>query len=342
MMFNFIIFLFNWNVKLIHKLYGLLEALSGYERKRSMKCNICPRKCNADRESGKGFCGMGSRPVVARSFLHMWEEPCISGVRGSGTVFFSGCNLKCIFCQNHEISHGGIGREIGMAELAGIFLSLRNKGAHNINLVTPTHFVTVIKEALLLAKRGVPSCETGPEARAEMCRRLDIPVVYNTNGYDSIEALHMLEGEIDIYLPDLKYISPDMAMEYSGAADYFEIASAAVLEMYRQVGSPDFDENGMLRKGMIVRHLVLPGHTAETIRILEWIADCLPGVHVSLMSQYIPCYKACGHPTLGRRLTKYEYEKVLNKFSRLGLNGYVQERDSASSQYIPDFSRVEF
>ncbi len=290
-----------------------------------MLCNICPRKCNVDRKSGKGFCGMGENPVVAKAFSHMWEEPCISGSRGSGTVFFSGCNLKCIFCQNHDISHGGCGKEITVEELAGLFLSLRDKGAHNINLVTPSHFTPAICEALNIAKP------------------LGIPVIYNTSAYDSIEGLKLVEGLVDIYLPDLKYINSEISMSYSGANDYFEKASNAILEMYRQVGAPTFDENGILQRGLIIRHLVLPGHANETLRILQWIAENLPkDVYVSLMSQYIPCHLACGHSVLGRRLTKYEHEKVQKKFEKLGLNGFVQERESASEQYIPDFKQTQF
>jgi uncharacterized Fe-S radical SAM superfamily protein PflX len=361
-----------------------------------MKCNICPRECDIDREKSKGFCGMGEKPVVARASLHMWEEPCISGTRGSGTVFFSGCNLKCIFCQNHEISHGGIGKEMSIMELAGIFLSLQDKGAHNINLVTPSHFVPAIKEALDLAraaweteghegrrerpeyegwrdKSSVPlafvpvqrTCPSVPPFPATFVppvsvqrggqsncpaapvpnfvtqpRPLDIPVVYNTNGYDSLNSLKMLDGSIDIYLPDLKYISPEVSKEYSGAKDYFDKASKAILEMHRQVGMSEFDESGLMTRGMIIRHLVLPGHTAETLRVLEWISENLPkDINVSLMSQYTPCYKACGHPVLGRGLTRYEYEKVTYKFAKLGLNGFVQDRESASEQYIPDFNQ---
>lgn len=292
-----------------------------------MLCSICPRECNVDRKNGKGFCGMGEKPVVAKAFLHMWEEPCISGTRGSGAVFFSGCNLKCIFCQNHEISHGGHGREITPEELAGIFLSLRDEGAHNINLVTPSHFVPAIREALGMAKKDL----------------LCLPIVYNTNGYDSMEELQILDGLINIYLPDLKYISADISMEYSGAKDYFEIASRAIPEMYRQVGAPVFDENGIMKRGIIIRHLVLPGHTNDTLRILEWIKANLPGdIYVSLMSQYIPCHLACGHSVIGRSLTRHEHEKVLNKFEKLGLNGFVQERDAASTQYIPDFNEEQF
>ncbi len=289
---------------------------------------------------------MGEAPVVAKAFLHMWEEPCISGSRGSGTVFFSGCTLRCIFCQNHEISHSGYGKEITAAELANIFLSLQGKGAHNINLVTPSHFIPAIRKALIMAGKslGVRPDETETQKltqRHGKPDRLDIPIVYNTNGYDSMEGLMQMEGLIDVYLPDLKYVSPDISREYSGAADYFEKASKAITEMYRQVGPPLVDEDGIIQRGLIIRHLVLPGHVNETFKVLDWIAGNIPEAHVSLMSQYIPCHMACDHPTLGRCLTRYEYDKVMNRFIRLGLNGYVQERESASEQFIPDFSPSE-
>ena len=287
-----------------------------------MLCNICPRKCNVDRANEKGFCGMAEAPVIAQAFLHMWEEPCISGKRGSGAVFFSGCNLKCIYCQNHEISHMGKGREVTVRELADIFMSLRDSGAHNINLVTPTHFTLAIKEALSLTKGS-----------------LDIPVVYNTNGYDCLEQLRLLEDMVDIYLPDMKYICPELSKEYSGAYDYFTCASVAILEMYRQKGAPQFDTEGVMKKGVIIRHLVLPGHTTETLRILDWIAANLPeDVYVSLMSQYVPCNLALGHSKIGRRITRHEYDKVVSRFVKLGLNGFVQERESASEEFIPDFN----
>ena len=301
-----------------------------------MHCNICPRECNIDRAKTKGFCGMKEVPVVSRAFLHMWEEPCISGKRGSGTVFFSGCNLKCIYCQNYEISHNGRGKEVTVDELAGIFLSLRDKGAHNINLVTPTHFVPSIIRALSTAKGFEPGGIHLPSVQP-----LDIPVVYNTNAYDSIEQLRLLENMADIYLPDLKYISPELSQEYSKAPDYFENASAAILEMCRQKGAPEFDAEGMMTKGVIIRHLVLPGHISETMKVLDWItANLSKDVYVSLMSQYVPCHLACGHNKLGRRITRHEYEKVLNKFAKLDLNGFVQERESASEEFIPDFNEV--
>lgn len=293
---------------------------------------------------------MSETPVVARAFLHMWEEPCISGNRGSGTVFFSGCNLKCIYCQNHEISHKGRGRELTAIELAEVFLTLRDRGAHNINLVTPTHFVPAIREALGIAKGTaavgaiLPASKTNDKAVcAESFERrpLDIPVVYNTNAYDSVSQLHSLENMVDIYLPDLKYISSDLSKQYSGAPDYFEKASAAILEMFRQKGASEFDSEGMMQKGVIIRHLVLPGHTAETIKVLEWIsANLSKDAYVSLMSQYTPCHLAREHDRLGRRITRHEYDRVVSRFMKLGLNGFIQERESASEEFIPDFDET--
>jgi putative pyruvate formate lyase activating enzyme len=288
-----------------------------------MMCDLCPRKCNVDRSVKAGFCGTGIKPVVAKAFLHRWEEPCISGTNGSGTVFFSGCNLKCIYCQNYTISQEHFGKEISTDALRNIFFSLQQKGAHNINLVNPTHAVTAIKESL-----------TGTET-------LGIPVIYNTNGYDSMACLKLMEGLVDVYLPDIKYIQPDTAASLSNARDYFNTSSVAVLEMYRQVGAPVFHENGLIQKGLIIRHLILPGHTAESISILDWIKTNLPeDVHISLMSQYTPLYKAKLHPQLNRRITRREYDRVVNHLFKIGLeNGYVQERDSAEEgEYIPDFN----
>lgn len=289
-----------------------------------MKCTICPRNCGVDREAHVGFCGVSESLKVAKAFLHMWEEPCISGTHGSGTVFFSGCNLKCIFCQNYSISQEDFGKEITIEQLARIFLSLQEKGAHNINLVNPTHYIRPIKDALLSAKS----------------RGLNIPVVYNSNGYETLEGLKYMEGLVDVYLPDLKYRESETAKKFSMAPDYFETASAAVKEMYRQVGAPVLDESGIIKKGLILRHLILPGYAAESIKILEWIKENLPGgVYVSLMSQYTPCYKASCHPEIGRRITRREYEKVINRFIKLELeNGYIQERESAVKEYIPDFN----
>ena len=287
-----------------------------------MLCDICPRKCSADREKSGGFCRMGENPVVAKAFLHMWEEPCISGTRGSGTVFFSGCNLKCIYCQNYRISHENFGKELTVEQLASVFLSLQQKGAHNINLVTPVHFVSRIREAVQAAKG------------------LKLPIIYNSNGYESLEGLGAMERIADVYLPDLKYFSPDISRKYSGAADYFENASRAILEMYRQVGPPEFDSDGIIRRGLIIRHLILPGLSGESMKILKWIRENLPdNVYISLMSQYTPYYRACEFPEINRHITRREYEKVLNCFYKLRFeHGYIQERDSACEEYIPEFN----
>lgn len=287
-----------------------------------MLCAICPRKCCADREKPGGFCGTGENPVVARAFLHMWEEPCISGTRGSGTVFFSGCNLKCVYCQNYRISHENFGRELTVEQLAAVFLSLQKKGAHNINLVTPSHYTERIREAVRTAEG------------------LKLPVIYNSSGYDSREGLAAMEGTADVYLPDLKYFNSDISERYSGAPDYFENASRAVLEMYRQVGAPQFDGDGLITRGLIIRHLILPGLSSESVGILKWIRENLPGdIYISLMSQYTPYYRASEYPEINRRIIRREYEKVLDCFYRLGFeHGYVQERDSACEEYIPEFN----
>ena len=285
-------------------------------------CCSCPRGCNIDRNEATGFCGMGRLPEVAKAFLHMWEEPCISGSKGSGTVFFSGCSLKCVYCQNYSISQENFGIQVTLEKLGKIFMSLQEKGAHNINLVNPTHFALQIRDCLK------NTCD------------LRIPIVYNSNGYESIKTLELMEGIVGVYLPDLKYFSPETAQKYSGAANYFEVAAAAICEMYRQVGAPVLDENGIIKKGLIIRHLILPGRASESIKILDWIQANVPDdVYISLMSQYTPYYKADCHPEINRRITRREYERVLNHFYKLGLeNGYVQERDSAQEEYIPDFN----
>ncbi|NPV53010.1 MAG: radical SAM protein [Firmicutes bacterium] len=288
------------------------------------KCRLCPRRCRADRASGEmGFCGAGILPRVARAALHHWEEPCVSGTRGSGTVFFSRCNMRCVFCQNHRISHGGFGKEIAAGELAGIFLRLQARGAHNINLVSPTPFIPQITEALLAARAG----------------GLTIPVVYNTNAYELPDALRLLDGLVDIYLPDLKYASDELAVRYSAAPRYFEFATQAILEMLRQVGPPQFDEHGLVTRGLIVRHLVLPGQVGDSRRVLDWIRANLPlEVYVSVMSQYTPMFRAKSHPELNRRLTREEYDDVLDHFVSIGLeNGYMQEESSAREDFVPDF-----
>lgn len=285
-------------------------------------CTICPRKCGALREStaGNGFCGMGADAAVARAALHFWEEPCISGTRGSGTVFFTGCSLKCVFCQNYQIStEREVGKTVTVQELGDIFERLVAQGAHNINLVNPTHFALPIAEALRL-------------------RRPSVPVVYNSGGYENPDTLKMLDGLIDIYLPDLKYSDDELAKRLSGASDYVETAKTAVLDMARQTGPAQYDENGIMTRGTIVRHLILPGHTKNSIAVLDWLSEHLPeGVPVSLMAQYIPCGRAAEFPEINRPITKREYEKVQQHLFDLGLDGFIQERTSASSKFIPPF-----
>jgi putative pyruvate formate lyase activating enzyme len=286
-------------------------------------CTFCPRKCRVNRDVSPGFCQMGTSLKLAKAYLHRWEEPCISGVNGSGTVFFSGCNLKCVYCQNHTISHENYGVELSASHLGKIFLSLQDKGAHNINLVSPSHFVPQINEAL-----------------DEVSGRLKIPVVYNSNGYDSVESLRILEGKISVYLPDFKYFNNETSKKYSYVSDYLETVTSAICEMYRQVGNMEFDEDGILKRGVIIRHLILPGHTNESIKIIDWIRSNLPkdGVLVSLMSQYTPLYKASCYPELNRRIIRREYQKVVDYFMKAGFNeGYIQERDSAQEKYVPDF-----
>ena len=283
-------------------------------------CSLCPRRCGALRTGteGGGFCGMPALPVVARAALHFWEEPCISGTRGSGTVFFSGCNLGCVFCQNGSISHGRFGRPVTIPRLREIFQELIAQGAHNINLVTPTHFAPAIREAL----------ETP----------LAVPVVWNSGGYELPEALRILEGKVQIYLPDLKYADGALAARYSGAADYFETATAAIREMFRQVGRCMFDGDGMLQRGVIIRHLLLPGALENTKAVLDWIAGTFPAgsVLVSLMSQYTT--QAGAEGLLRRKVTGAESRAARAYMENLGLTaGYYQDSSSAREEYTPPF-----
>ncbi|MGN0695489.1 MAG: radical SAM protein [Oscillospiraceae bacterium] len=285
-------------------------------------CTLCPRECGADRTLGTGFCGGGAAVKAAKAYLHMWEEPCLSGTRGAGTVFFSGCSLKCLYCQNHRISSDNFGAEISENRLAEIFLGLQERGAHCIDLVSPTHFVPQIISALDKAKDS-----------------LHIPVVYNCGGYEKIDTLKMLEGYIDVYLPDLKYMDSSASAKYSGAADYFQYASRALEEMCRQTGECRFDDEGIMQKGVIVRHMILPGMRKDSAAIMEWLADKLPRVsfRLSLMSQYTPCYRSCEFREINRRLSTFEYEYVLDKAIGLGLDGYMQDKSSADSGFTPDF-----
>lgn len=287
------------------------------------KCNICPRKCNADRENGKGFCGAGNKVIVARASLHKWEEPCISYKNGAGTVFFSGCNLHCCFCQNNQISNELFGKEISDQKLADIFLSLQDMGADNIDLVTPTHFADNIIKALDLVKH-----------------RLNIPVIYNCGGYELCETISLLDGYIDIYLPDIKYYSSEISQKYSNAPDYFEIASKAVSTMIKQTGELTYNSEGGLIKGTVIRHLVLPSHRHDSMKIIEWIAENTTpkNVIVSIMNQFTPFdFISDEYSELKRRVTKMEYNSVVNYAAELGLNGFTQQKSSASEEYVPDF-----
>ena len=283
-------------------------------------CNACPRQCGIDRERQTGVCGAPLTYKVARAALHFWEEPCISGTRGSGTVFFSGCSLKCVFCQNRQISAENFGKEISEDRLVEIFDELKNQGAHNINLVNPTHYALQLADTLSR-------------------RKPDIPVVYNTGGYDSVDSLRRLEGLADIYLTDIKYVSPSVSKKYSKAENYFETASAATLEMLRQTGEARFDEDGIMRRGVIVRHLVLPGNISQAMRVLDWVKENMPDdTVVSIMSQYTPCGNLSEYPTINRRLSEREYDTVLDYADKLGLeNAYIQELDSSTEEYIPPF-----
>ena len=285
-----------------------------------MICTLCPRNCRVEREeqAGHGVCGVGSLPKIARAGLHMWEEPCISGSRGSGAVFFSGCGPKCVFCQNESISHGGEGKIVSIQRLSEIFRELEAAGAHNINLVTAAQFAPAVIAALKIY-------------------RPKIPIVYNSSGYETVETLRMLEGYVDIYLPDYKYIDSGMAKLLSGAADYPSVALEAIREMVRQTGEAVYDENGMMLRGTQIRHLVLPGLTGDSMKILTTIADEFPGVPVSLMGQYTPFGKALFIPGMNRRVTKKEYKRVLAHMDAIGLPGYRQELESADAQYVPAF-----
>lgn len=295
------------------------ETMSLYE-----DCTLCPHACHVNRMAGeKGRCGMGGRPVAARAALHFWEEPCISGQAGSGTVFFTGCNLRCIYCQNREISRGMAGREITEQELAEIFRNLQEQGACNVNLVTGVHFVPSITKALRLAR------ENG----------LSIPVVYNSGGYETVSTLRVLEGLVDVYLPDYKYADSELAAKLSGAENYPDTALEAIREMVRQTGPCVLDDHGMLIRGTLVRHLILPGHTQNSCRAVELLLKNFgEDVMISLMNQYTPVQSFPRFPELNRRVTKREYEKVLAHAMRKGLeNGFFQEGPTAEESFIPPF-----
>ena len=288
-------------------------------------CNICPHKCGINRIAGKiGRCKATDKVKIALASIHNFEEPCISGENGSGTVFFSHCNLNCVFCQNYEISQIGKGREISVEELAEIFIKQQNKKVHNINLVTPTMYIYQIIEAIKIAKS----------------KGLKIPIVYNSNGYENVEALKHLEGYIDIYLPDLKYSDDEIAYKYSNIKNYFENAVHAIKEMYNQVGTPIIDENGIMKKGLMIRHLVLPNQLQNSKNVLKWINDNMDKkVFVSVMAQYFPTHKAKNFQEINRKLTKEEYNEIEQYLYTLDLeNGYIQELGEHEEEYVPDFS----
>ena len=287
------------------------------------KCMICPHNCGINRLDGQvGRCKSKDTVKIALYSTHNFEEPCISGKKGSGTVFFSNCNMNCVFCQNYEISQQGKGKEISIQELAEIFIKQQEKDVENINLVTPTSYVPQIIEAIKIARE----------------KGLKIPIVYNTNGYEKAETLKMLEGYIDIYLPDLKYSDDILAKRLSKVDNYFEIATSAIKEMYRQTGKFVFDEDGIMQKGMIIRHLVLPNHILNSRRVLKWINDNMNDVYVSVMAQYFPTYKAKEIEDINRKLTKEEYEEIENYLYRLNLeNGYIQELGEHEEEYVPNW-----
>lgn len=284
-----------------------------------MNCSICPRKCNADRENSVGFCKSPAEFRLARAALHFWEEPCISGENGSGTVFFSGCNLKCVYCQNYEISIENKGVVVDDSRLIEIFKSLIEQGAENINLVNPTHYADRL--ANLFEKWHCP-----------------VPVVYNTSGYESAQTLKMLDGIVDIYLTDFKYIRPDKAQKYSNAPDYPEVAKNALAEMKRQVQGYAFDSRSVMQKGVIVRHLVLPQNTNSALRIIDYIAENYSDTYLSIMAQYVPCGSLENYPEINRKITEREYNKVVDYALQTGLeNVFIQQTESADEEFIPPF-----
>ncbi len=287
-------------------------------------CDGCPRACGVVRgEAGGGYCGMPDLPVISRAAPHLWEEPPISGTRGSGTIFFAGCNLRCVFCQNKVISHGKHGSVVTPEELGDTMLRLADTGVHNINLVTPTHYTRVIAKVL-----------------EKVRPKLSIPVVWNSGGYEKADGLAMLDGLVDIYLPDFKFFSPELSAMYAGAKDYAEVATGAFKVMYEQVGKPLLDADGIMQRGLMVRHLVLPGCRKDSLLVLEHLVSFLPkdGFFLSLMRQYTPAFALdTPYENLHRRLTDFEYTSVADKVQALGLNGYFQGKESADVAFTPDF-----
>lgn len=288
------------------------------------KCNICPHNCGIDRENNKiGRCKGTDKAKLALSSLHLFEEPCISGENGSGTVFFSNCNMSCVYCQNYEISSEGFGVEVSIEKLADIFINQQNSNANNINLVSPTIYALQIKQAIILAKQ----------------KGLKIPIIYNTSGYEKVETLKQLEGYIDAYLPDFKYASNELGEKYSNVKNYYDYCLPAIKEMYRQVGVPKLDENGIIQKGVIIRHLILPNNIENTKKVLKTIKDNFPNdIYISLMAQYFPAGKAKDVPELNRKISKQEYEEIENYLYELKIeNGYMQELGDHEEEYVPKF-----
>lgn len=284
---------------------------------------IIPKKSEKDSKSGVGYCGMTEDIYVARAALHMWEEPCISGEEGSGAVFFSGCTLRCAFCQNFQIATGKAGKRITMERLVEIFLELQEKGSNNINLVTPTQYILQVAEAVKKARE----------------RGLIIPIVYNTSGYEKVESLRLLDGLVDVYLPDFKYVSPVISGKYSKAPDYFEVADKALKEMYRQVGEPQFNEKGIMTKGIIVRHLLLPGYVEDSKNVIEYLYKTYKNsIYISIMNQYTPLLQVKDYPEIDRRVTAEEYDEVVDYAIDIGVtNGFVQEEGTSDESFIPEF-----
>lgn len=290
------------------------------------RCSICPHYCKIDRKHGEiGRCRCNDKLKVALASLHFYEEPCISGTNGSGTIFFSNCNLNCIYCQNYEISQQGKGKEITIEQLAQLFIEHQKNDAHNINLVTPTSYVNEIVQAIDIAKQN----------------GLYLPIIYNTNGYENVETIQRLNGYIDIYLPDLKYYSDSLAKKYSKVDYYFETAVQAIKEMYAQVGAPIFNENGLIQRGVIIRHLILPNHILNTKHILKWIKENMPqDIYISIMAQYFPTYKAKECDMLNRKLSKREYKQIEEYLYCLDLpNGYIQELGEHEEEYVPNWDK---
>lgn len=288
------------------------------------KCTLCPHNCKVNRmqEGKKGRCKAGKEIKISLANLHFFEEPCISGKNGSGTVFFTGCNLNCKFCQNYQISQKSLGHEISIDELANIFINLQNQKANNINLVTGVMYVPQIIEAIKIAKK----------------KGLNLPIIYNSSGYESIETIKLLEGYIDIYLPDLKYYYNELGKNLSGVNNYFPIAKEAILEMYHQVGIPEFDENNIIKKGLIIRHLILPNHIQNSKMILKWISKNINrNVLVSIMAQYFPTNKALETNDINRKLNQEEYNEIIDYIEKININGYIQDLEENEEQYVPDF-----